>query len=74
MKQLIQKLTETFSPSGYETAIREVIRKEIKPFADEVRVDALGNLVCPERFQIKKWSEDHAGGAHGRDWSDGHSH
>ncbi len=30
MKQLIQKLTETFSPSGYETAICEVIRKEIK--------------------------------------------
>ena len=28
MKQLIQKLTETFSPSGYENAIREVIRAE----------------------------------------------
>jgi tetrahedral aminopeptidase len=45
MKSLIQKLTETFSPSGYETAIREVIRKEIKPLADEIRVDALGNLI-----------------------------
>ena len=45
MKQLIQKLTETFSPSGYEAAIREVIRKEIKPFADEIRVDPLGNLI-----------------------------
>jgi tetrahedral aminopeptidase len=45
MKQLIQKLTETFSPSGYEAAIREVIRKEIKPLADEIRVDALGNLI-----------------------------
>jgi tetrahedral aminopeptidase len=45
MKPLIQKLTETFSPSGYETAIREVIRKEIKPLADEIRVDALGNLI-----------------------------
>jgi endoglucanase len=46
MKQLIQKLTETFSPSGYETAICEVIRKEIKPLADDVRVDALGNLIA----------------------------
>jgi putative aminopeptidase FrvX len=46
MKPLIQKLTETFSPSGYETDIREVIRKEIKPFADEIRVDALGNLIA----------------------------
>jgi endoglucanase len=46
MKPLIQKLTETFSPSGYEADIREVIRKEIKPLADEIRVDALGNLIA----------------------------
>jgi endoglucanase len=46
MKQLTQKLTETFSPSGYENAIREVIRKEIATLADEVRVDALGNLIA----------------------------
>ena len=46
MKPLIQKLTETFSPSGYETAIREVIRKEVEPLADELRVDALGNLIA----------------------------
>jgi putative aminopeptidase FrvX len=45
MKNLIQKLTETFSPSGYESAIREVIRTEVEPIADEVRIDALGNLI-----------------------------
>ncbi|MGA2488980.1 MAG: M42 family metallopeptidase [Anaerolineales bacterium] len=45
MKSLIQKLTETFSPSGYESAIREVIRGEVEALADEVRVDALGNLI-----------------------------
>jgi endoglucanase len=44
MKPLIKKLTETFSPSGYESAIREVIRAEVESLADEVRVDALGNL------------------------------
>jgi endoglucanase len=46
MKALIEKLTGTFSPSGYEDTIRDVIRKEIKEFADEVRVDALGNLIA----------------------------
>jgi putative aminopeptidase FrvX len=46
MKNLIQKLTETFSPSGYESAIREVIRLEVEALADEVRVDALGNLIA----------------------------
>ncbi len=46
MKPLLQKLTETFSPSGYESAIREVIRAEVEPLADEIRVDALGNLIA----------------------------
>ena len=45
MKPLIQKLTETFSPSGYESAIREVIRLEVEALADEIHVDALGNLL-----------------------------
>lgn len=45
MKSLIQKLTETFSPSGYRSAIREVIRAEVANLADEMRVDALGNLI-----------------------------
>jgi endoglucanase len=53
MKQLIQKLTETFSPSGYETDIREVIRKEIKPSANEIRVDAMGNLVARKGSKSK---------------------
>jgi tetrahedral aminopeptidase len=45
MKNLIQKLTDTFSPSGYESAIREVIRGEVEGLADAVRTDALGNLI-----------------------------
>lgn len=53
MKPLIQKLTETFSPSGYETAIRAVIREEIEPLADEVRVDALGNLIARKGKQAR---------------------
>ena len=45
MKKLLQKLTETFSPSGYEDAIRAVIRAEVEPYADEIRVDTLGSLI-----------------------------
>lgn len=45
MKQLLQRLTGVFSPSGYEDAIRSVIHNEVKGLADEVRVDALGNLI-----------------------------
>ncbi len=46
MKSLIQKLVETASPSGYEADIRRVIRAEIEPLVDELRIDALGNLIA----------------------------
>lgn len=46
MKQLLRTLTETSGPSGYEAAVREVIRAEIEALADELRVDALGNLIA----------------------------
>ena len=45
MKPLIQKLVETQGPSGYETQIRSVVRAEVEPYADEIKVDALGNLI-----------------------------
>jgi tetrahedral aminopeptidase len=46
MKSLIQKLVETASPSGYEADIRRVIRSEIEPLVDNLRIDALGNLIA----------------------------
>jgi endoglucanase len=49
MKQLLKTLTETFAPSGYEDAVREIILKEVKALADEVRVDALGNLIVRKK-------------------------
>jgi len=49
MKQLLETLTETFGPSGYEDEVRKVILKEIKSIADETRVDALGNLIARKR-------------------------
>jgi len=49
MKPLLKTLTETFSPSGYEDEIRKVIAREVTPLADEVRVDALGNLIVRKK-------------------------
>jgi endoglucanase len=46
MKALIQKLVETPGPSGYESQVRAVVRAEVEPLADEVRVDNLGNLLA----------------------------
>lgn len=49
MKQLLEALTQTYGPSGYEDAVRKLILKEVKPLADEVRVDALGSVIARKR-------------------------
>lgn len=46
MKQLIQRLTDVTGPSGYEQDVRDLVRAEIEGLADDVRVDALGNLIA----------------------------
>ena len=48
MKDLIKRLTEAYGPSGAEEQIREIIRAEVEPYASEVTVDTLGNLVWGE--------------------------
>lgn len=49
MKELVRKLAETYGPSGVEEQIRAVIRAEVEPLADELRVDPLGSLVVHKR-------------------------
>jgi tetrahedral aminopeptidase len=44
--QLLKELTEARGPSGYETEVREIVKKRFSPFADEVRVDALGSVIA----------------------------
>ena len=49
MKQLLKQLTETFGPSGYEENVRRIIQTEVKPLADEIKVDVLGNLIVRKK-------------------------
>lgn len=49
MKKLLKQLTETFGPSGYEDEVRKLVRAEIEPLADEIKVDALGNLIVRKK-------------------------
>lgn len=45
MLDTARRLAETYGPSGHEDRIRSVIRAEIADLADEIEVDALGNLI-----------------------------
>jgi len=44
--ELLKKLTETPGAPGREERIKQVIREEVADLFDEIREDALGNLIC----------------------------
>lgn len=46
MKELLKKLVQIPAPFGYESAMRDAVRAEISGLADEIQVDALGNLIA----------------------------
>jgi tetrahedral aminopeptidase len=48
VKDLIRKLTECYGPSGAESGVRELIRKEL-PNGVETRVDAMGSLIVRKK-------------------------
>lgn len=52
--ELLEKLTQVYSPSGNENRIREVIENEIKDFVDEMYNDNLGNLIARKKGIGKK--------------------
>jgi tetrahedral aminopeptidase len=45
MNTLLKTLVEAAGPSGYEGNVRDIIRTEIAPYAEEIKVDTLGNLI-----------------------------
>jgi len=57
VKELIAELTEAWGPSGYEDAVRKIIGKHIAGYADDVRTDALGNLIALKQGKPKKGIE-----------------
>jgi tetrahedral aminopeptidase len=44
--KLLEKLCNVIAVSGDEGEVRKIVLEEIKPYADEIRVDALGNVLA----------------------------
>lgn len=44
--ELLAELSEAPGPSGFEGAIRAVVRRELTPLCDEVETDGLGSLIA----------------------------
>ena len=49
MIETIRKLVEAHGPSGHEEQVRELILAEIEGLADEIEVDAMGNVIAWRR-------------------------
>jgi endoglucanase len=43
--KLLEKLCNAIAVSGDEGEVRKIVLEEVKPYADEVKVDALGNVL-----------------------------
>lgn len=50
---LLKEICETAGAPGFENRIREIVLREIKPLADEVHIDKMGNVTA-----IKKGKND----------------
>ena len=44
-EKLLEELTQAFGVAGFEGEVREIIRREAAPYADQITQDAIGNLI-----------------------------
>ncbi|KUK45431.1 MAG: M42 family metallopeptidase [Methanothrix sp.] len=49
IQRLLERLSNAHGISGREGSIQEIVREEIGPLVDEIRVDNLGNLVATKK-------------------------
>ena len=53
MKKLIKELSDLRGISGFEYRISDKIAEYFRPYADEVTVDTLGNVIAVKRAAKK---------------------
>lgn len=52
IKNILKELTDIPSPSGFENAIRSVIKGMVNPFVDTIVEDVFGNLICKKNAEV----------------------
>ena len=46
---LLKRLSETPGPSGREEQLRKQVIEELTPLVDDIKVDALGNVIATKK-------------------------
>ena len=49
IERLLGELSNAFGPTGFEGEVRAVVRRELTPFADDLRTDGIGSLIARVR-------------------------
>ncbi len=54
MKKTLEAVLNAYGATGRETTVAAVIREMVEPYVDEIRTDALGNLICVRKGEGKR--------------------
>lgn len=49
IKSLLEKLSNAHGISGWEGSIQQIVKEELAPYVDEIRIDVLGNLIATKK-------------------------
>jgi len=50
----LQKYSDAFGPAGFEEEVADLILKDVKPYADDIIRDPIGNLIAIKKGKSKK--------------------
>lgn len=53
--EILKKLSVAFGVSGFEDEVREIIGEIVRPLAEDVRVDRLGNIIATKSGRRDEW-------------------
>jgi len=51
---LLERLSNAYGVSGEEAEVRAIVLEQLKPAADEIKVDALGNVLATRKAKVEK--------------------
>ena len=72
MLETLKTLCRLDGVSGDEDAVRDYLREQARPYADDIRTDALGNLIVFKRGGQGRRPQAAPGRPHGRGGGDRH--
>ena len=52
--RLLKELSESFGPAGFERETAKIVKRNVKPYADEISQDKLGSIIFKHQGRAKR--------------------